>query len=65
MVTKVCPRCGEASYIDIPKSNYEAWQFGILIQEAWPEGSATDRETLMTGLCPSCQDVVFKEEDEQ
>ena len=41
MVTKICPKCNKQSYIDIPKDAYEKWQFGMLIQEAWQEGSAT------------------------
>lgn len=61
MVTKVCHTCGKSSYIDIPKDVYEKWQFGISIQEAWPEGSATERETLISGLCKECQEGVFND----
>ena len=61
MVTKVCHTCGKSSYIDIPKDAYEKWQFGIPIQEAWPEGSATERETLISGLCKECQEGVFND----
>ena len=51
MVTKICPKCNKPSYVDIPKDAYEKWQFGLLIQDAWPEGSTTERETLISGLC--------------
>lgn len=61
LVTKICPKCGEPSYVEIPETSYEQWQFGISIQKAWPEGSDTDRETLINGLCPKCQGVVFEE----
>lgn len=61
MVTKVCHTCGKSSYIDIPKDAYEKWQFGISIQEAWAEGSATERETLISGLCKECQEGVFND----
>ena len=44
-----------------PKDAYEKWQFGLLIQEAWPEGSATERETLISGLCKDCQEGVFND----
>ena len=33
----------------------------MLIQEAWPEGSITERETLISGLCKDCQEGVFDE----
>jgi hypothetical protein len=59
MLTKICPKCNKPSYIDIPKDAYEKWQFGMLIQDAWPEGSDTERETLISGLCKDCQEGVF------
>lgn len=62
MVTKICPKCGKSSYVDIPKDANERWQFGMLLQEAWPEGSATEHETLMSGLCKECQEGVFDDE---
>ena len=58
MITKICPKCDKPSYVDIPKDAYEKWQFGMLIQDAWPEGSATERETLISGLCKECQEGV-------
>lgn len=60
-ITKVCP-CGQVTVVQIPEANYEEWMMGVLLQHAWPEGSATDRETLISGLCPACQEKVFKEE---
>lgn len=65
VVTKICPKCGQPSYVEIPKDAYEKWQFGINIQEAWPEGSTTDRATLISGLCAECQDKVFGKEEEE
>ena len=61
MITKVCPKCNKPSYVDIPKDAYEKWQFGLLIQDAWPEGSTTERETLISGLCKDCQEGVFND----
>ena len=59
MITKICPKCNKPSYVDIPKDAYEKWQFGMLVQDAWPEGSATERETLISGLCKEFQEGVF------
>ena len=58
-----CPMCGARSVINIPVEAYEAWQMGISIQEAWSEGSPSERETLISGLCSDCQKEVFNEED--
>lgn len=62
MITKICPKCSQPSYIDIPKEAHEKWQFGMPIQDAWPEGSATERETLTSGLCKDCQGGVFNDD---
>lgn len=62
-VAKVCPRCGQTTHVDIPADKYSAWKYEkILLQRAWPEGSATERETLISGLCPVCQEIVFGNE---
>ena len=62
MVTKICPKCNKPSYVDIPKDAYEKWQMGVCIQNAWPDGSATDREVLISGICPECQKEIFEDE---
>ena len=61
MITKICPKCNKPSYVDIPKDAYEKWQFGLLIQDAWPEGSTTEHETLISGICTDCQEGVFND----
>lgn len=61
-VAKVCPRCGQITWVGVPVENYEAWQMGVNIQEAWPEGSTTEHETLISGFCPACQEGVFSNE---
>lgn len=63
-IAKVCPRCGQTTWVGMPAENYEAWQMGVNIQDAWPEGSATERETLISGICSSCQKFFFEESGE-
>ena len=58
-IIKTCPICGTKSTVRIPLDAYNKWTEGELIQHAWPEGSATDREILISGLCKDCQDEVF------
>lgn len=64
-IAKVCPKCGKITWVGIPAERYEEWQMGVNIQDAWPEGTATERETLKTGFCPECQDEIFKEVNEE
>ena len=63
-IAKVCPRCGQTTWVSIPAEKYEEWQMGVSIQDAWPEGSATERETLISGFCPACQKVIFEDDAE-
>lgn len=63
-VAKVCPRCGQTTWVGMPVERYEEWQMGVNIQDAWPEGSDTERETLISGFCPVCQKVIFEDEAE-
>ena len=63
-IAKVCPKCGQTTWVGMPAEKYEEWQMGVSIQEAWPEGSATERETLISGFCPSCQKEIFEDEIE-
>ena len=71
-VAKVCPFCKSITWVSVPVEAYEAWQMGMgmgmgmcmcmCIQHAWPDGSATDRETLICGICPECQKEIFEDE---
>lgn len=63
-VSCYCPMCGSKTVVNIPVEAYEAWQMGVSIQEAWPEGSLSERETLISGLCSECQNEIFNEEKE-
>ena len=61
MLEVVCPICGKLSYVSVNIEDYIAWVNGELIQNAFPYLSATRREQLISGFCPSCQTKVFGE----
>lgn len=58
-VEMTCPFCGESHAVEVNLAGYEAWQNGELIQRALPELSPTEREQLISGLCPKCQAEMF------
>jgi hypothetical protein len=64
LITKTCMMTGSVNTLDIPvtQSQIDAWQGGLLIQEAMPHLSADDREFLMTGITPQVWDAEFGEE---
>ena len=54
-----CPFCGADHTIKVKSAQYEAWQNGELIQNAMPDLTPTEREQLISGLCPRCQAEMF------
>lgn len=59
-IVKTCPFCGKSTLIKVKKEEFRAWEMGELIQYAMPTMSATERETLITGMCAKCQDSIFE-----
>lgn len=55
-----CPCCGKISAVTVTETKYLRWTVGgELAQNVWPEMSATDRETLISGYCADCQKKFF------
>ena len=60
----VCPFCGAIHYVcNVDSADFEAWKEGGLIQNCMPYLSATEREQMISHLCPLCQKQIFEEED--
>ena len=51
----ICSFCGEVHTVEVNLAQYKAWQNGELIQNAMPDLTPTEREQLISGLCPKCQ----------
>ena len=60
-VSIICPFCHEDHAVEVNLAQYEAWQNGKLIQNAMPDLTPTEREQLISGLCPKCQAEMFGE----
>ena len=56
-----CPVCGRTHTVWCSREGFFRWQGGELVQDALPELSATEREQLLSGLCPECQAWLFGE----
>ncbi len=59
-----CPMCGKSYGVDVPRIGLNKWRGGTLIQNALPYLSAEARESLQSGYCLDCQDIVFREAPE-
>lgn len=61
-----CPICHHANEVMVNEEDYLAWAFdGELVQNAFPYLSADEREMLISGICPTCWDKMFGEDDEE
>jgi hypothetical protein len=56
-----CPFCGAEHRLDVSEEGLYKWEAGELIQNALPELSPTEREQLISQLCPWCQKKIFGE----
>ena len=54
-----CPFCGTIHSVFVDAAGFYAWVDGALIQDALPDLSATEREQLISRLCPDCQKDIF------
>lgn len=58
-----CPICGKESYVYVSAKDFEAWQTGGLAQDCFPYLSTDERESLISGICPTCWEQMFAAED--
>jgi hypothetical protein len=59
-----CILCGEKTDVVVEKEAYEAWQAGALIQDVMGGLDIDHRELLISGICPSCFQVMETEAEE-
>lgn len=59
VVGNICPFCHKAHYVEVNEDAYYRWQEGELIQNAMPDLTPTEREQLISNLCPECQEIIF------
>lgn len=59
-----CPFCGKLHSVRVAEGDFYAWQDGELAQKAFPYLSATEREQLISHICPACQEQIFGAEDD-
>ena len=59
--------CSNHTIMHLETDAYESWINGTLIQDAFPELTVDQREFLITGICPECQDELynFLEDEEE
>jgi hypothetical protein len=57
-----CPFCGNAHSVEVKEDDYFDWQFGgVLAQNAFPYLNPTERDQLISQVCPKSQEKIFGE----
>lgn len=66
VITPACMVCGKTSEMEVDTLALHRWQkLNVLIQVAFPDMSAPEREQLKTGTHPACWEEMFADiEDE-
>ena len=60
-VAVTCPFCGKDHAVEVSLAGYIEWERGVLIQNAMPDLTPTEREQLISGLCPKNKVEMFGE----
>ena len=58
----LCPKCtvcGNRTLLEVNAADYERYNAGAYIQDAFPYLSADQRELLISGTHPECWDGLF------
>ena len=63
-VETVCPFCGHVNKVKVNAADFWDWNDGKLAQDAFPYLSADEREMLISGICSTCWDNMFSEEED-
>lgn len=54
-----CPICGADHHVDCREEQYNAYCNGELAQVAFDDLNATEREQIISHICPTCQEKIF------
>lgn len=54
-----CVFCNRGWAVEVNQTDLERYEEGTLVQNAFPYLTATERECLISGMCPACQDKIF------
>lgn len=65
IITNICPFCGTDSDVRVTMEGWSNYVNGALAQVAFPELSETEREIIISGICPKCQESIFGSDDDE
>jgi len=64
-VTEACMVCGLQSRFELTSAEYHDWRNGAPIQDAMPDRTRPERETIRSGIHPECWTNAFGADDDE
>lgn len=58
-INKQCMMCKQNVEIKVKAEDFQSWQEGAFIQNAFPYLSIDEREILISNICGTCFDKMF------
>lgn len=65
IIAITCPFCRADHEVEVNFEEYVNWVSGELIQSAMPSLTPTEREQLISHICPKCQETIFGADEEE
>lgn len=65
IIAITCPFCRADHEVEVNFEEYVNWVSGELIQNAMPSLTPTEREQLISHICPKCQETIFGADEEE
>lgn len=62
VIVDTCPICNKTHSVEVDIIDFFDWIDGTPAQVAFSSLSATEREQLISGICPACQNDIFGKE---
>lgn len=59
ILTIYCPFCEQEHEVRVFEEQYNKYCDGALAQDAFPQLTPTEREQIISHLCPECQKKIF------
>ena len=54
-----CPVCRRTQFVVVEQEDYDKYQNGMYVQDAFPYLRAEQREMFITGICSECWKKMF------
>lgn len=55
----ICPMCESLHFVETTDEQYMAYENGELAQVAFTTLTPTEREQIISHICPACQEKIF------